>query len=449
MHKILGKKGFYIRIESSSIGVTGSCNYLVFHLPNGKETRILIDCGMFLENEETELNREFSFDCKKLLAVFITHEHSDHCARIPCLYANGFTGKIYASEYASQKIKTDAIKNYYSMRRTFEPQLYSEEDATTTIRNTFSLQIGVEFQLNDNIFVTPLENAHTKGAVMYLIRFEYKDNVIRVLFTGDYKRTNIAKKSYFPMIGEKYNETITIITEATHGAQKEPKKIFQSEVIKAILEGKSVVIIANGETRYETVSNELKQMKDTGKIPSSIPIFLQLKKNFNMENLNSSVLPSNTRIVKTTEEKQTALYERNPKIIISTNRGYTDSLLKSTIENPRYLIFYTNYVSKGSRGDKLLRTPTCSTIEMGRQLYTKKAEVKKTEEYSDHDFWEGLANLLHGFRNINAIFLEHGDAESKEKLRQELLKELPKLKVITLERGKAYRITENGVRCSK
>lgn len=449
MSKILGMKDFYIRIESLSVGVTGSCNYLVFHSPDNTEERIVLDCGLFVLTKELELNRIFPFDCKKILTVLVTHAHADHYARIPCLFNNGFTGKIYASEYTIQKIKTDAMKNYFAMRRTYNPVIYEEEDATAMMKNCSELQLNVTYDLTQNIQVTPLPNAHTKGAVMYLINFKYEDRVIRVLFTGDYKSQNIYGKSYFPMQEKKYDLPITIVTEATHGSKKEPEKIFQKEVQKAIEEDKWVIVIANGDSRCETIANEIREMKAQNKIPNDLQVFLELKKNFNLSNLNLEVLPSNLTFVNDQIGRKTALYEKERKIIIVTNRGTTDFFLKETIENTRYAIFYTNHVSKGSIADRVINTPKGKEVVLSKKSFVKGAYIKNTEEYSDHDFSNGLIEMLRGFKCIKGILLEHGEEISKDNLRGEIMQLIPKSRIFKLERGKAFRITETGIKYSK
>lgn len=449
MSKLIGLKDFFIRIESLSVGVTGSCNYLVFHSPDGTEERILLDCGLFMPRGEREFNREFSFDSKKILAILVTHAHGDHYARIPCLFNKGFNGKVYGSEYTIQKIKTDAMRNYYAMRREYDPVLYEEKDAAAMMSNCYSLELEVPFKLNENIQVTPLSNAHTKGAVMYLIEFVYGERVIRALFTGDYNIQSIFGRSHFPLKDGKYENPVTVITEATHGSKKEPEKIFQKKVERAIIEGKSVIIIANGDTRCETVANEIRKMQIEGGIPKNLPIFLEFKRNFDISNLNLAVLPKNITFVNNTNERKEALYEKRQKIVIVTNRGTTDFFLKETISNYKYAIFYTNYVSKGSIAYKLINTPRGSEVTLSKKTFVKNANVRNTEEYSDHVFVDGLIQMLQGFKSINAVLLEHGEEVARENLRDILGKVISRSKIFNLERGKAFKITETGVKYSK
>ena len=79
-------------------GVTGSCHQLIIDNINSK----LIDCGLFQEDEQSQLkpiadSLEIEFDISTIRALIVTHCHIDHVGRIPYLLAAGFRGPIYAS----------------------------------------------------------------------------------------------------------------------------------------------------------------------------------------------------------------------------------------------------------------------------------------------------------------------------------------------------------------
>ena len=74
--------------------VTGSC-----HLVECAGRRILVDCGLFQGDRETERanNEPFGFDPADIDALLLTHAHLDHCGRIPLLVRRGFRGRILAT----------------------------------------------------------------------------------------------------------------------------------------------------------------------------------------------------------------------------------------------------------------------------------------------------------------------------------------------------------------
>ena len=93
-------KDFWVRMESGSSTVTGSFIYLKPNFPNGKkEPEIVFDCGTFLTDEYKGLNKDFICNPSKISYVFVTHEHIDHMGRLAGFYHQGYSGKVYASEY--------------------------------------------------------------------------------------------------------------------------------------------------------------------------------------------------------------------------------------------------------------------------------------------------------------------------------------------------------------
>src|SRR6476660_3691387 len=68
----------------------GSC-YVI----ETKQTRILVDCGLFQGGKKSEaLNRPPTTPNRKLDVVLLTHGHLDHTGRLPLLAKIGYTGRI-------------------------------------------------------------------------------------------------------------------------------------------------------------------------------------------------------------------------------------------------------------------------------------------------------------------------------------------------------------------
>ena len=119
--------------------VTGSC-YIV----ETKQTRILVDCGLFQGGKKSEaLNRPPTTSNAKLAAVLLTHGHLDHVGRLPLLLKMGYSGPIYATpatldmtglilrDSARLQLADNERKNRKRLRAGEPPQepLYTPDDA--------------------------------------------------------------------------------------------------------------------------------------------------------------------------------------------------------------------------------------------------------------------------------------------------------------------------------
>ena len=143
-------KNFWVRLESASSTVTGSLIYLKPNFPNGKkEPELVFDCGTFLDSENKKYNEDFPCKPANIYAVFITHEHVDHMGRLAGFYNQGYKGKVFASEYAVQVIKSEAIKNYFFTMKNNEEPKHEEKDAISLINGCVPIKIGEIINIDD------------------------------------------------------------------------------------------------------------------------------------------------------------------------------------------------------------------------------------------------------------------------------------------------------------
>lgn len=439
-------KNFWVRLESASSTVTGSLIYLKPNFPNGKkEPELVFDCGTFLDSENKKYNKAFPCKPANIHAVFITHEHVDHMGRLAGFYNQGYKGKVFASEYTVQVIKSEAIKNYFFTMRNNEEPKHEEKDAISLINGCISINIGETINIDDNVEIVAYNNAHTKGAVMYKVVFKYEGHKIRILITGDYKKKGIYGKSYFPH-AEKYKEKITIVTEATNGTKKKPVAHFKKDLEKSLYEGKSILCSSTGNERYEDILYAIKTMQEAGKISSDIPIYLEVKSAFDLSKLNLNVLPFNFNLVNNSNARKTALYDKRQKIIVVANYGAFTYYFPNVISKNNWGIFFVNHMYKGSLAERLM-APRGTIIKYCGKEYKKEATAYHTEEFSAHYYIDEFKELIEGFLDINAVFLGHGESESKKELQEEAQKRNG-LNVQILKRGEAFKIFEDKIRHS-
>ena len=83
-----------LTFHGATLEVTGSC-----YLLDTGASRVLLECGMFQGNDETERQNErpFPFDPATIHAVVLSHAHLDHSGRLPKLVRDGFRGSIFCT----------------------------------------------------------------------------------------------------------------------------------------------------------------------------------------------------------------------------------------------------------------------------------------------------------------------------------------------------------------
>ena len=65
------------------------------------ESRILLDCGLDVAGQESDMFPYFDtpeFKIGEIDAVVVSHAHLDHCGMIPLLFKYGYDGPIYCTE---------------------------------------------------------------------------------------------------------------------------------------------------------------------------------------------------------------------------------------------------------------------------------------------------------------------------------------------------------------
>lgn len=66
------------------------------HLLQYKDFNILLDCGLERDKKTVLKDDEFPFDPEVIDAVILSHNHSDHCGKLPALAKKAFVGRFIA-----------------------------------------------------------------------------------------------------------------------------------------------------------------------------------------------------------------------------------------------------------------------------------------------------------------------------------------------------------------
>ena len=455
------KKDFLVEVTTKQMNVTGSENLLRFKDKFEEENLILIDCGMLQElniNSFSKENIDFQFDIKNVRAVFITHAHNDHVAKLPFLIKEGYEGKIYMSKETSLFLENVLLDNLKIHREEAKKQnkkpLYDEGH----IQRVIDLVETVEYKKEHTISLKGINvefvfyrNNHILGASSIYMKIGYKFNQIHYLFSGDYNVSNelLKKKLHLPKKAIQARK-INVLIESTYGATKKREEKtnfndFEEQIIEAVLNKKKVVIPINALHKGQEVLEIIRKIKlqmveqkiEFPKVYLDGKLAIKhtytyagiLKKNFKPSGL-IEVFDDGTRL---------EAIENQNSIILATagmmSNGPVVEYLKRLLsdENTKFII--VSYCAEGTVGRKLLekvehiknvRKSGKKEFEIDKviNLFGKEilvnADVEKVTSLSTHARQEDLLDLLKNFKkkNISSILLNHGEEIVREKFKR-------------------------------
>lgn len=462
---------FYVDIIAQHPEVTGSCFLLVIKDPAEKKTiKGIIDCGLFQERRYEHLNQQLTFNADEVSFVLLTHAHMDHIGRVPKMVKEGYKAYVYCTKDTYTLMPEALINGHKVMQKNAKLRhqsnlvLYDENHIEETIKRTCPIEYNKTYQVHENVKVTFLPNAHLVGAAMIFVEIhDYQGNYINLLFTGDYNANNtFLPKSDIPQ--EILKKPLTIVTESTYGlidsCEDDENKVFEHNVVKAIMENKEVLIPAFALGRSQEVLYRLKIMQEKGKIPLGVPIYLDgnlamqytdfyRKGALALKPEMIDFLPSNFEYVTSERMRTRLLNDNNRKIIVTTSgmgkHGPAQLYIPYALEKTRAMIHFTGYCAEGTYGRILQDTAHEEEIMLGGLLITKKAEVNFTTEFSSHAKADELMDLLGKFENTLSVVVNHGRTESKQTLAKRLRVNLKVKKIGVIDNSTVFRIGPYGI----
>lgn len=181
--------------------VTGSC-----YLLQTGAGRVLLDCGLFQGNPETEKQnkRRFPFDPAEIDAVVLSHAHLDHSGRLPKLAKEGFRGKVYLTpgtfdllelmlkDAAYLETKDTEWENKRRQRAGKKPvePLYTADDVDGLLALRHTLPYGNTTEILPGVRLTFHDAGHILGSAVVEISIAEKGPRKTLVFSGDLGNSN-------------------------------------------------------------------------------------------------------------------------------------------------------------------------------------------------------------------------------------------------------------------
>ena len=423
--------------------VTGSSIFI-----ESKEANFLVDFGMFQGLNSYEKNvKDLNFDPKKIDFVLLTHAHLDHSGRLPKLYKEGFSGKVFSTKATrdlTEIILYDSVRIFEKDKRI---QLYKYEDVLGLMRLFDCFNYGSEINFK-NIKIKLRDAGHILGSTIFEVFVEGK----KLVFSGDLGNNNapIVKDTDF------IDSADVVFTESTYGGlihnKREEGVDKLLSIIKKVIQNKGVLLIPSFSIeRTQELLFEINNFVENKKI-SEISIFLdsplaikatkiykEYKNIFDKESI--SIIDGGDDIfdfkgfkeTKDVKDSFKILKASVPKIIIAgsgmCSGGRIPFYIKQYGKDKNNVILLNSYQAEGTLGRKIENKEDVFINEVRVPIL---AEVEKIDSFSSH---ADSIKIKKWVLNMNPkiVFINHGEIERALALKEEL-KDSPEVNLAELEK---------------
>lgn len=455
-----------IRVIGAAGGeVTGSA-YMV----ETKQSRVLVDCGMFQGGRKSEaLNRAPTKPNMKLDAVVLTHGHLDHTGRLPLLTKLGWRGTIYATpatrqmaalivrdsaRIQSSDAKRQSLRNAREDKPPVEP-LYSTEDAEGIISRFRDVPYQKALQVAPGIRAIWTEAGHMLGSSSIQLIVEEDGRSKRVVFSGDLGPRAIPLLRNF----DPFKQADLVFLESTYGDRDHRPFMdtvdeFVDVVRLAMKAGGKIIVPTFAVGRAQLLTSLLAWMFRKKKC-NPFPIYLdspmaieatkiytehrelfheKMEKFIRERPLRSDL--RTMRMTATADESKAINAVTGTCMIMAgagmCNAGRVLHHLKANLWKPETRVLIVGYQGRGSLGRQLV--DGAESVRIHGQQIVVKAKVHTLSGFSAH---AGQTDLLEWFNVIAPsrprVVLTHGEDGPRGELakliqrRHRLRCELPKM----------------------
>lgn len=450
-----------ITFHGAARTVTGSQHLIEV---NGRS--ILLDCGLYQGKRQDafERNRTLPFPAAKIDVMVLSHAHIDHSGNIPNLVKSGFKGDIFAT-FATRDLCTAMLLDsahiqendaqFVNKKRAkqgeppIEP-LYTQADATASLRNFHSIDYERQAQILPGVTLTFLDAGHMLGSAIVILNIEDRDNNrdVTLVFSGDLGQPGL------PILRDPTNidRADMLIMESTygdrlHGQFKDSQKDLERIVNDTYKRGGKIIVPAFAVGRTQEIVYALHQLADKHDIPR-MPVYVDSPLAVNVTAIfahHPEAYDEETRAfisgdkahtdpfgfsdlhyTRSVDESKSLNFLREPAVIISASgmaeTGRIQHHLANNIQDPKNTVLIVGYQAAETLGRRI--QDKAPTVRIFGDTYQVKAQVEVLTGFSGHADRNALLAWAGAIKKKPLrTFLVHGEDPALNALADGLKKE--------------------------
>ena len=449
----------HIRFLGGAGSVTGS-KYLIEHAGQ----RLLVDCGLFQGYKPLRLRNwsDLPVSPDAIDAVVLTHAHLDHSGYVPLLACEGYRKRVHASEATCslcgllwpdsghiQEEDAAFLNRHKATKHEPAKPLYTKLDGIHSLKLLKPERFGHPFSPIPGWQVRLQRAGHILGASSVLVEVAGR----RILLSGDLGRPDdpILHPPEPPPAAD------TVLIESTYGNRLHETTDLLEDVAQALkraaARGGTVVIPVFAVGRAQLLLHLIAQLKAQGRIPHSLPVFLDSpmavhatelyerhRADHQLNNADLKALEHAAVMVETPEQSKALAKRHGPMVILAASGMATGGRvlhhLARYLPDHRSLILLTGFQAPGTRGARLAAGET--TLRLHGQDVPVAAEVVQLPSTSAHaDSDQLLAWLRQMPTPPQQVYVVHGELDASDALRLRIEREL-KWRVAIPEYGSTW-----------
>jgi metallo-beta-lactamase family protein len=430
--------------------VTGS-KYLL----EADNAHVLVDCGLFQGVKELR-ERNWAptpFNLKELDAVVLTHAHLDHVGYLPRIVKQGFRGKIYCTPATAELTEITLLDSAkiqesdasYANKKGFSKHipaypLYEIRDAENTVKLLHTVPRDKWFSPAEPIWMRYHDAGHLLGSNMIEVEIRNQSPPLKILFSGDVGRYD----------GPLYHDPVPppacdyLICESTYGNRDHKDADIMDSLADAVNRcverGGVMLVAAFAIGRSQQLIYLMQLLKKQRRIPN-VPIYLDSPMAVDATNVyrefdedhdltEGELDPQDplfggdhVYMCRKTEESKALNRHAGPAMIISSSGMMTGGRilhhLKQRLPDKRNTVIVGGFQAIGTRGRML--QDGVKFLKIHGEEVPVRAAVETIPGLSGHADRSGLLRWLSPLPNPKRVFLTHGEIDSAQALRDELI----------------------------